>query len=159
MSDYADFVDGSILYAADLNAVPVAALNAIGGDELEDGLVTALAGPVVDFTIGAEAGNVIRVTVQIKTLGGVDIAQRAGMRIWAADSAWAGASGDPPSGGIAAGTKGFIALTAAGGTFMLCVTDENGTLELDFTESGADTWYLHAVCDGRPYVSGAITFT
>lgn len=113
----------------------------------------------VEFTIGAEAGNVINVGIQLKN-GALDLTERAGVMAYLS----ADANGDAlavtaPSAGVAIGTDGLAIPLVADKAFIL-VSEADGDIDLDIGEAAADTWYLVVVLPGGALVvSDAITFT
>ena len=114
------------------------------------------------FAIGAEAGNVINVGIQLKEdKSGNDLAARASVRMYLSDDA----NGDnvvatAPSGAVAIGADGVLH-DIGGGTkkvFML-VSEADGDIDVNITEAGAKTLYMVLVMpNGRLIPSGAITF-
>lgn len=121
------------------------------------GVAEKLGDPTI--TVGAEAVNVINVGVQLKDSAGVNLAVRGAIRAYLSDDA----NGDSiavtaPSGGVAIGAYGVLIPQVAGKAFDL-VSEADGTINIDITEAGADTWYLILILpDGRLVASGAITF-
>jgi hypothetical protein len=111
------------------------------------------------FVIGAEAGNVINVAVQLKDAAGVNLAVRASLTAYLATEAHGDVlAAAAPSGGVAIGANGVAIPLVAGKAFQL-VSEANGTIDLNITEAGAATWYLVLVMpDGRLVASNAITF-
>lgn len=139
--------------AAELNALDgitssVDELNALDGAPLD-----------VDFVIGAEAGNVINVGIQLNDAGGTALATRASVLAYLSDDA----NGDSinataPDGGWAIGTDGLLIPLIAGKCAQL-VSEADGDIDINITESGADTWYLILVLpNGLLVASAAITF-
>jgi len=110
------------------------------------------------FVIGAEAGNVINVGIQLKDSAGADLAVRGSVFAYLSDDA----NGDSVAGTapdtVAIGTDGLAIPLVAGKAFQL-VSEADGDIDINITEDGADTWYLILVMpDGRRVASGAITF-
>lgn len=110
------------------------------------------------FVIGAEAGDVINVGIQLKDAAGADLAVRGSVFAYLSDDA----NGDSLAGTapdtVAIGTDGLAIPLVAGKAFQL-VSEADGDIDIDITEDGADTWYLILVMpDGRRVASGAITF-
>lgn len=111
------------------------------------------------FTIGAEAADVIRVTVQLQNANAQAVGERAAV--------WGYISTDPegdnvaataPSGGIAIGTIG-VAMEGIADKLALFITNASGQFNVDLTETGVATFYLILVMpDGSLFPSGAITF-
>lgn len=118
--------------------------------------------PALDakITVGAEDTNVINVAVQMLDYdNGSEINERVQVGFYLSDDA----NGDSiaataPSGGMAIGTDGLmIEWTDNKAGVLVCESD--GDIDIDITETGADTWYLILVMpDGRLVASGAITF-
>jgi len=121
----------------------------------------ATAGKAADasFVVGSEAGNVINVAIQLKDADGEDLAARANVYAYLSDDANGDSiAGTAPDGGVAIGTDGIADPITAGKSFRLG-SEADGDIDLNITESGADTWYLVVVLpDGSLKVSGAITF-
>ncbi len=116
----------------------------------------ALGTPTI--TVGAEAGNVINVAIQLKDAAGADLAQRGALIAYLSDDA----NGDSVAGTapdtVAIGADGLAIPLVAGKAFQL-VSEADGDIDIDITEAGADTWYLILVLpDGRLVASEAITF-
>ena len=139
--------------AAELNVVDgitatVSELNALDAAPLD-----------VDFVIGSEAGNVINVALQLNDADGTALATRAAVLAYLSDDA----NGDSlaataPDGGVAIGTDGVAIPIVAGKAFLL-ISEADGDIDLDITETGAATWYLVIVLpNGKLVSSGAITF-
>jgi len=111
------------------------------------------------FVIGAEAGNVINVGIQLTDAGGADLAVRGAVMAYLSDDA----NGDSiaaaaASGGVAIGTDGLAIPLVANKAFQL-TSEVDGDIDLNITEAGAATWHLILVMpDGRLAASGAITF-
>ena len=113
----------------------------------------------VDFTIGSEAGNVINVGLQLNDAGGTALATRASVFAYLSDDANGDSlAGTAPDGGWAIGTDGLLMSVEANKSAML-VSEADGDIDINITESGADTWYLVVVLpNGLLTASGAITF-
>jgi hypothetical protein len=111
------------------------------------------------IAVGAQAGDVINVAIQLKDSAGADLAVRGSVLAYLSDDAGGDSiAGTAPSGGVAVGTDGLAIPLVAGKAFQL-VSEADGDIDLDITEAGADTWYLILVMpDGRLVASGAITF-
>lgn len=121
-------------------------------DDLRDLLIK----PV--FTIGAEATNVITVSIQlVDRKNGGDIAERVAVQWYLSADANGDAIGTAPSGGTAAGTDGHLIESVAqlAGTV---ISEADGDIDIAMTEAGALTNYLILIMpDGKLYASGAIT--
>lgn len=114
-----------------------------------------------EFTVGAEASNVINVAVQLldRDNGGPIDEFLPVLAYLSDDSGGNGVATTAPSGGWAIGTDGEIMGEVTANKLAWLLSENDGDIDLDITETGADTWYLCvAAPDGRTYVSGAITF-
>lgn len=113
----------------------------------------------VDFTIGTEGTNVINVAIQLNDAAGTALATRAAVLAYLSDDA----NGDSiaataPDGGWAIGTDGLLIPVVANKAAWL-VSEADGDIDVDITESGTDTFYLIVVLpNGKLVASGAITF-
>lgn len=112
------------------------------------------------IVVGAEAADVINVAIQLKQAkSGDDLAVRGSVFAYLSDDA----NGDSiaataPDGNVAVGTDGLLIPVVTDKAFQL-VSEADGDIDLDITESGTDTWYLILVMpDGRLIASDAITF-
>lgn len=110
------------------------------------------------ITVGTESTNVINVAVQLTDGNGDNIATRQTFYAYLSDDA----NGDSiaataPATSVAIGTDGVLDEITTKKSWML-TTESDGNVDIDITETGADTWYL-VVCLGPIRVaSGAITF-
>jgi hypothetical protein len=113
----------------------------------------------VGFTVGAEATNVINVAIQLSDNNSAELTARACVYAYLSDDANGDTiAGTAPSGGVAIGTDGVADPVTADKSFML-ISESDGDIDLDITETGADTWYLVVVDPlGKLHVSDAITF-
>lgn len=111
------------------------------------------------FVIGAQAGDVINVGIQLKDSAAADLAVRGALFAYLSDDANGDSvAGTAPDGGVAIGTDGVAIPIVAGKAFQL-VSEADGDIDLNITEAGADTWYLILVMpDGKLVASNAITF-
>jgi hypothetical protein len=115
--------------------------------------------PSVEFTVGAEAAQVINVALQVVDAQGIALAQQLTLLAWLSDTAGAALTGTAPDGGAVIGTDGVIIVEHTAATLFELLTDADGAVDLDLTESGVDTWYLNVRLPGGAIVSsGAITF-
>ena len=110
------------------------------------------------ITVGAEAGNVINVAVQLQDMNGNALANRASVLAYLSDDA----NGDSVAGTapdtVAIGTDGLAIPLVAGKCFLL-TSEADGDIDINEAEDGADTWYLVLVLPHGPLVvSDAITF-
>lgn len=111
------------------------------------------------IVVGAEGGNAINVAIQLKDSAGADLAVRGSVLAYLSDDA----NGDSiaataPDGNVAIGADGLLIPVVADKCFQL-VSEDDGDIDIDIGESGADTWYLILVMpDGKLVASDAITF-
>jgi hypothetical protein len=116
--------------------------------------------PSVEFTVGAEATDVINVALQVVDAQGMALALQLALLAWLSDTAGAALTATAPSAGTAIGTDGTIIVEHTAETLMELLTDADGVLDLDIGEAGADTWYLNVRLPGGAIVSSpAIAFT
>lgn len=151
-TDELALLDGLTANATELNkldgaTVTTAEINAL------DGAPMAAA-----FVVGAQAGDVINVAVQLRDANAADLAVRGAVIAYLSDDA----NGDSVAGTapdtVAIGTDGVAIPLVAGKAFQL-ISEADGDIDLDITEDGADTWYLVIVlANGKLVASGAITF-
>ena len=111
------------------------------------------------FSIAAEAGDTIVVSIQLKDEAGADMATAATVLAYLSDnSTGLDVSADDPSGTVAGGTDGSTVLLK-NKTVFLMQSEADGDIDLSIGEAGADTWYLVVVLpNGSHAVSSAITF-
>lgn len=126
-----------------------------GASEIGD-----LAGVVASatFVVGAEAANVINVAIQLNDYKGEPISWVAALPWYLSSDAAGQTIPSAPSGGIAIGTDGTLIEWAAN-LSGLVISEADGDIDVDITDTGTPTFYLHLVLpDGRLASSGAITF-
>ena len=118
--------------------------------------------PAMDakITVGAEAADVINVAIQLLDWdNGNEVDERVCVPFYMSDDA----NGDSiaataADSGIAIGTDG-VAIEWTASLAGVLVSESDGDIDIDVSESGVDTWYLILVMpDGRLVPSGAITF-
>lgn len=137
------YTDGTNFYAGTVDLA-----------RLEDAL------PYPTIAVGAEAANVIQVTIQLRDWAGVALAQSLGIEAWLVDSnsLTAALTATAPSGGWAAGVGRLLhAYTAS--KHAKWISDSAGVVRIDITETGARTWYLVVQTGARLTISGAVAFT
>lgn len=110
------------------------------------------------FTVGAEAANIIRVSVQLKDVSGANLAVPYIVRAWLSDTSGGPVTATTPSGGTVVGTAGVIVDSHQADKHLIIASDASGLLNLDITEAGSQTWYLNIEYAGKLFSSGAITF-
>lgn len=115
---------------------------------------------LIDWTVGAEAANVIKVTAKLKTVRNKAITERRAVRVWLTQSATTLAiAGTAPSGTVVIAAKGSVLATVTAKLFFHIITDAAGEFDLNITEVGAATWYVVVqLDDGTLLVSPAVTF-
>jgi hypothetical protein len=113
----------------------------------------------VAIVVGAESTNVINVAIQINDGAGTAMAARMGFLMYLSDDV-AGDSivATAPDGGWAIGTDG-LEIPVVTNKASYFVSEADGDIDINITESGTDTFYLIVVLpDGSLVASGAITF-
>lgn len=140
----------------------VAGVSSSGVDVLldEELLGAALAANMATptFVIGAEAGDIINVGIQLKDALGADLARRASVLAYFSDDANGDSVAATAFDTVAIGTDGLAIPLVAGKTFLL-TSEADGDIDINITENAAVTKYLILVMpDGRLVSSGAITF-
>ena len=109
------------------------------------------------FTIGTEASEVINVAIQLNDLGGREITWSAGILAYLSDNSDGSTVGTAHSTSPAIGTDGLMQDLVADLVFLL-TSESDGDIDIDFTDSGAQTVYLVLVMpSGRLVISDAIT--
>lgn len=133
------------------------ALNLQGDLATAQALLDALG---VTITVAAEDTNVVNVAIQVIGGDDQDIDANVHLLVWLTDTEGADVvPGTAPDGGTAVGATGVVLVELTADVLMLAVTDSNGNLELDVTESGAATWYLNVgLPGGGVAVSDVLTF-
>jgi len=112
------------------------------------------------ISVGTETGgNTIKLTIQLKTVSGADIAARATVFSYLSDDANGDSiAGTAPSGGIAVATDGLAMPLIANKALML-TSESDGDIDLNVVEAAGATWYFILVLpNGRRIASSAITF-
>lgn len=112
-----------------------------------------------DISVSAEDTNVVTVTIQLKNGVGGERSERTAVLAYLSDDA----NGDSvvataPDGGVAIGTDGLAIPLVANKAFLL-VSEADGDIDLEVTESGTDTFYLILILpNGDLIASDALTF-
>jgi len=112
-----------------------------------------------DISVSAEDTNVVTVTIQLKNGIGANRSERTAVLAYLSDDA----NGDSvvataPDGGVAIGTDGLAIPLVANKAFLL-VSEADGDIDLEVTESGTDTFYLILILpNGDLIASDALTF-
>lgn len=125
-------------------------------DDLDDASANHLSASIA---VGAEAANVIQVTVQAKTNGGTNLATETPITAWLVDSnsKTAAVTGTAPNSGWAAGV-GRLLRSYTANKDAAWISNSSGVVRIDITHSSTGTWYLVVQIGARLYISGAITF-
>lgn len=127
------------------------------GSERVDGTAVPLGATI---TVGTEAANVVNVAIQLEDGDGNALAARACVYAYISDDA----NGDSiaataPDGGWAIGTDGVLQPVVANKSAFL-VSESDGDIDVDVTESGTDTFYVIVVLPtGLLVASDALSFT
>lgn len=135
-------------------------LNASEANSL-DGVDTAWANRVPGthaFTIGAEAGDVINVAVQLKDIKGINPTARRYVTCFLSDDAEGDGITAAAAGTIAIGTNGTIIEAEVANKKVAVMTNATGAFDLNITKTGAQSYYLIVVQGGIPQASSIITF-
>lgn len=126
-------------------------------DDMLRGIIDVVM-PAVDFTVSAEATNVVTVTIQLKNAAGENLGLEKVLEIYMSDAAGGALTSTAPDGAVAA-TTGTVLVSHTAKTHLLVKTDANGTAVLTLTESGDLVRYLNAINqDGSIASSGALTW-
>lgn len=113
----------------------------------------------VEFTVGAEATNVIKVTARVRAANGRTLQKRQNVRAYLTQNTTTLAvAGAAPSGTVVVAAKGVIVVSPTAKLVHDVTLDANGEFDLNITEAGAATWYLVVVVGDQCFVSDAITF-
>lgn len=112
------------------------------------------------FTIGADAGTTIAITIQFyDKLSGAELAEAVCVPWYLSSDAAGQVISAASSGGIAIGTDGLLIEWTANVSGLM-ISEADGDVDLVATEAGALTQYLNLVMPtGDIVTSGAITFT
>lgn len=124
--------------------------------KLENTLQDAL--PKCTISVGAEASNVIQVSIQFKDVADNNLADRMGAFVWLSGSQHGAEVGTAPSGGWSAGV-GTLISTAVAGKSAYFLSDATGLLRIDLTEAGAASFYVHVIVGNKAYASPVVAFT
>lgn len=113
-----------------------------------------------EVTVSAEVANVVTVSMQLKTLGDVDLIRQGVVWGYLSDDALGNSlAATAPSGGWAIGTDGVI-LDLIAGKFAIFISEDNGKLDFEVTETGTGEWYFISLLPhGFIVPSDPLTFT
>lgn len=115
------------------------------------------------LTAGAEDTNVVNVAIQLyaDAAGTIELDNVTSVEFWISDaSTGIGLAATAPSGGFAIGTDGDVLAEVVSGKYALIQSEADGDIDIDVTETGADTFYavIRVPATGRVFVSNALTF-
>jgi len=115
----------------------------------------------VAYTIGTEAANVIKVTIQLKDFEGNDLSEARAVQFYLSSaSTGLDIEANAPD-ALAIATDG--SLIKSGGDSLVAgtlISEADGDIDINITHAGADTFYVVIVDpgDGSLHVSSAVTF-
>lgn len=114
---------------------------------------------IPNITIGSKIGNVIRVTVQLKSYDDTTNAtNKHFIKFYLSDSAASGTTTVEPDGGVSIGTQGAM-ISLNSNKIGDVLTNSTGLFNIDITHSGTKTYYLNVIIpNGLVYSSTVITF-
>ena len=130
--------------------------------ETDVGYARLAAGPLeprIIATVGTEASDTIAVTFQLEDVSGNAIARRWLGEIWLSDSDFGDLATLAPTGGVSVTTGQQLGSHLVANKHVKAISDANGTITIDVTDSGTPTFYVMASAVGaKTPVSAAITF-
>jgi hypothetical protein len=129
-------------------------LAAVSASRLHADLREAI--PSVAISAGAESGNTRTVTLQLTDATGANLAHRARLRVWLAETEYAAPSATGNTVAVTAGT--LLRQLTADADYEL-VTAADGSVVLNVTVSGAASRYVMGEVDGRVVSSGELTWS
>lgn len=157
LADRPDNVEaGQTFYATDSDEFFVH--NGTAWNSVSGAAATAIAGATL--AVGAEAADVINVTIQLTDAAGNDLATIGVVHAYlSGDSGGDGILATAPTGGVAIGTDGAIVVEEVTNKAWILSSEADGDIDLDITDVGTPTMYLVVVLpSGEKVVSDAITF-
>ncbi|MFZ7134337.1 MAG: hypothetical protein ACOWWR_18480 [Eubacteriales bacterium] len=131
-----------------------------GNGKLYDVIKWVDGAPVnAEITVGVEDTNVINVSIQLKDWDGKDLANPASVTAYlASDSAGLNVVTTTVTTETAIGTDGSLGIILAK-TMYLLTSESDGDIDLDFTDTGTNGFYLVLVmANGKLVVSDKIEF-
>lgn len=108
------------------------------------------------FTVGAEAGNAIAVTVQLYDAKGTAVAAKTVVDVWISDTAEAAPTGTAPNGTVSI-TAGVELKDVTAKVLKKVLTTAAGLFTISIGESTAKSFYLN-VAKGDVTASQIVTF-
>ena len=129
--------------------------NALHAESVSDTVAGA------SFVIGAQGGDIINIGIVLEDADGNAITSVAVVTAFLSDdSGGLDVSGTAPGTSVAIGTDGFVIAALTAKLVFILQSDAVGAIDLDLTETGADTWFMVVVlANGTQVVSGAIAIT
>jgi hypothetical protein len=110
------------------------------------------------FAVGAEAGNAITVSIQLKDIWGNDLARRGTVLAYFSDDANGDSLAATAFDTVAAGTDGVV-IEPVANNFLNLISEADGDIDIAIGEDAAVTKYLILIMpDGSLVPSPAITF-
>ena len=112
------------------------------------------------ITVGTESSNVVNVAVQFNDVTATAMTEPVSAFIYFSDDALGQTVTSDPFDTLAVGTDGTIIVAYTAGAVVQAVSEADGDLDLDCTQSAADTVYMNIVApDGTLLTSSVLTFT
>jgi len=129
--------------------------NALHAESVSDTVAGA------SFVIGSQGGDIINIGIVLEDADGNAITSVAVVTAFLSDdSGGLDVSGTAPDGTFVIGTDGFIVASVTAKLVFILQSDAVGAIDLNLTETGADTWFFVVVlANGTQVVSGAIVIT
>lgn len=111
-----------------------------------------------EFTVGAEAGNVITVAVQLRGGARADLPAPGGVFVYLSDdSAGQSLAASAPSGGWAAGTDGLLIPVVANKAAYF-ISEADGDIDIAITEATAKDFWVCVVLPSGEVKTKKVTF-
>ncbi|MCG8405126.1 MAG: hypothetical protein MI923_08025 [Phycisphaerales bacterium] len=115
--------------------------------------------PQLGVTVAGETSDTISITFQLEDLTGHPIARRWLGEIWLSDADFGDLTATAPNGGVAITTGQQLGSHLVLNKHVKTISDANGTITLNISDTGTPTFYAMAVAVGStPLISTAITF-
>jgi hypothetical protein len=117
-------------------------------------------GKSIEFEIGDEALDVIKVSMQVLDADGKKLQGKGPFAFvsWFSDEPGGVVAAAAPDGGISEGTNGGLIAELTAGLVSSIVTDADGRIDVDVEESGALSLYLNVALEDRVFTSPVITW-
>ncbi len=127
----------------------------VGAAELDAATQDLL--PNLLITFGAEAADVIAITIQARDAANNNLAANVLVNLWIATAAMGAPSATGNTYALTTGTSVF-AFTGQTNAHYSVLSASSGAVVFNLTVAGAATRYVMAELDGRIYSSGVITW-